>query len=146
MKVANKFKLSKKTLFLAYQIIDSFVQSLDSVSNQYYHLIGVSSLFMASKFEEIHHPKISSLSFVCNQQFSAQQIIACEQQMLVFLAFETSLVTAVDFLDYFQSTLGLSEADYQKAVVNAYVILLENCQFSNNLHISLGALISIIGH
>lgn len=134
MKVGGKFKLSKKTLFITYQLIDCFTQSLGPISNQEYHLIGVTSLFMASKWEEIHHPKISQLTFVCNHIFTAQHIVACEERMLVFFKFDLSLVTVIDFLDLFKSVLGFQESEYLQAVDNAYQNLFESCQFSDKLH------------
>ena len=53
--VANKFKFRKETLFITINLIDRCLNKLQ-IDRKQLQLLGVSSLFVASKFEEIYAP------------------------------------------------------------------------------------------
>ena len=63
IEVHTKFRLLPETLFLAVNIIDRFL-SLRVVSLVKLQLVGVTALFIASKFEEVMSPSIQSFLYM----------------------------------------------------------------------------------
>lgn len=95
MKVAQKFKLKKKTLFMAYSLIDSFCQKA-SVTYQDYQLIGITCIFISYKFEEIYYPKLEQLIAICDRAFNKEQIISKELEILDCLNYQIIKVSVMD--------------------------------------------------
>ena len=63
------FKLKNETIFLAISIIDRFT-TIKKVNRKNYQLLGITSLFISSKFEEIYPPKIRDFEYVCDKAYS----------------------------------------------------------------------------
>ncbi|KAF9602428.1 hypothetical protein IFM89_027557 [Coptis chinensis] len=62
IEVYNKFELMHETLYLTVHMVDWYL-SMRSVSRKILQLIGMSSMLIASKYEEIWAPEVND--FVC---------------------------------------------------------------------------------
>eukprot|EP00708_Paratrimastix_pyriformis_P002342 GAFH01001087.1.p1 GENE.GAFH01001087.1~~GAFH01001087.1.p1 ORF type:complete len:553 (-),score=132.25 GAFH01001087.1:277-1935(-) len=91
------FKMSPDSLFLSVNLIDRFL-SKRQVSASKLLLLGVTSLFLAAKFEET--PAISVLDFVSisGEQCSRKAIIKMESLILDTLKYTMSVPTTLTFL------------------------------------------------
>eukprot|EP00352_Strombidinopsis_acuminata_P006114 CAMPEP_0176363474 /NCGR_PEP_ID=MMETSP0126-20121128/19139_1 /TAXON_ID=141414 ORGANISM="Strombidinopsis acuminatum, Strain SPMC142" /NCGR_SAMPLE_ID=MMETSP0126 /ASSEMBLY_ACC=CAM_ASM_000229 /LENGTH=79 /DNA_ID=CAMNT_0017719777 /DNA_START=1698 /DNA_END=1937 /DNA_ORIENTATION=+ len=63
VEVMTSFKCSKRAYFLAVKILDEYLtkmQGLQVIENQDVHAIGVTAMYLASKYEDIYplHSKI----------------------------------------------------------------------------------------
>jgi len=66
-----KFKLKPETLFLTVSIIDRFLQKI-SVQRQQLQLVGVTAMFIASKYEEIYSPEVKDFAYVTDKTYSVK--------------------------------------------------------------------------
>lgn len=70
IEVHNKFKLMPETLYLTVNILDRYL-SMKTVNRRELQLVGISSMLIACKYEEIWAPQVSfKISFVSTSFFS----------------------------------------------------------------------------
>ena len=67
--VHRKFRLTPECLYVAIYIIDQFMSKKKIQKNQL-HLLGVSTLFLASKYEEIYPPELRDFLAVSENKFT----------------------------------------------------------------------------
>jgi hypothetical protein len=83
-----KYKLLPQTLFIAVDILDRYLEKRP-VQRGKLQLLGITSLWIAAKFEEVYQvPKISNLVFICNEAYSRADILEMEGNILLALNFE----------------------------------------------------------
>lgn len=104
IEVLSSFNCTPNTFFVAIDIMDSYLQKTTSVlDTKNIHLIGVTSMLLASKMEEIIPFKVSTVvEKMTHGKMSTQEIVACETDILVTLNFklleQPSLLVLVEFL------------------------------------------------
>lgn len=84
--VHRKFKLKTETLFLAVSLIDR-ICALTPIAKHRFQLLGITGLFVASKYEEIYPPYLSDFAFVCAEAYSESDILSMEAEILRLLDF-----------------------------------------------------------
>lgn len=62
--VHHQFSLESETYYMAVAMIDRYLQAESNTSRKYLQLVGVTALFMASKYEELMPPEISDFVYV----------------------------------------------------------------------------------
>ncbi|CAG9334526.1 unnamed protein product [Blepharisma stoltei] len=105
--VHYKFKFTPETLFITVNILDRYL-SLKNVSKHHLQLVGVTSLFIASKYEEIHPPAISNLVALTDNAYTKEQIIEMEGDILRALDFQ---ITNPSVLRFFERMHKLALSD-----------------------------------
>ncbi|KAK3805009.1 MAG: cyclin-like protein [Benniella sp.] len=95
--VHYKFKLLPETLFLAVNLIDRFL-SLRAVSMAKLQLVGVTSLFIAAKYEEVIAPSVQNFIYMSDGGFKDKEILQAERYMLQTLNFQLSFPSPMNFL------------------------------------------------
>lgn len=78
VEVHQKFRLLPETLFLAVNIIDRFL-SLRVCSLPKLQLVGITALFIASKYEEVMCPSIQNFIYMADGGYSDDEILQAEQ-------------------------------------------------------------------
>jgi G2/mitotic-specific cyclin-B, other len=63
IEVHLKFKLLPETLFITVSIIDRFLEKV-RVQKSRLQLVGVTALFIASKYEEIYPPELKDFVYI----------------------------------------------------------------------------------
>jgi len=96
--VHKKYKLRPETLFLAANLIDSFLEK-KRIARQQLQLVAVVALLIASKFEDVHPPQVQELVFLTDKAYSRDELVAMESCMLNALGFEICRPTAFHFLE-----------------------------------------------
>ncbi len=84
--VQVKFKLLPQTFFLAVNILDRACEQICANKNNF-QLLGITCLFIASKYEEIYYPKLREYSYVCADTYTTNQILQMEEKILKALNF-----------------------------------------------------------
>lgn len=97
IEVHNKFRLTPETLFLTVNIIDRFL-SLRTVSLPKLQLVGITSMFIASKYEEITHPSMSNFNYVADGGYTEEEIMKAERYVLQVLNFSLQYPNPMNFL------------------------------------------------
>lgn len=78
VEVHQKFRLLPETLFLAVNIIDRFL-SLRVCSLPKLQLVGITALFVASKYEEVMCPSIQNFIYMADGGYTDDEILKAEQ-------------------------------------------------------------------
>lgn len=102
VEVHMKFKLNPETLYLCVNIIDRYC-SLEQVLRTKLQLIGVTSLLLACKHEEIYPPEVRDCVYITDRAYDRQEVLDMEQTILRVLNWRLYRPTAYSFLDRFLS-------------------------------------------
>jgi len=91
VEVTTSFKCTTRTYFLAVAIFDGYMRAIQGskvLENSDVHLIGVGSMYLASKYEDIYplHSKVVSEK-ISHGAFSQKQILAREEEYLKLFQF-----------------------------------------------------------
>jgi len=97
MEVHCNFGLLPETLFLAVNIIDRFL-SARVVSLVKLQLVGVTALFIASKYEEVMAPSIKNFTFMADGSLKDADILKAERYVLQVLDFQLCYPNPMHFL------------------------------------------------
>ncbi|EJT99325.1 hypothetical protein DACRYDRAFT_23901 [Dacryopinax primogenitus] len=90
-------KLLPETLFLCINIVDRFL-SARTVSLVKFQLVGVASLYLAAKYEEISYPMVSDLVKCCDDGYDEHAILVAEAYILKSINFDLSYPGPMSFL------------------------------------------------
>lgn len=92
VEVCTSFKCSKRSYFLAVRCFDTYLMCMRKkgvvLTNKDVHCIGVTAMYLASKYEDIYplHSKIVSEK-IAHKAISAKEILAKEAEFLLLLEF-----------------------------------------------------------
>ncbi|XP_078080527.1 cyclin-J [Mustelus asterias] len=115
--ISNHFHLCPTARHLAVYLLDLFMDRYDAISIQQLHLVALSCLLLASKFEEKEDrvPKLEQLnSLSCmtsmNLMLNKQNLLHMELLLLESFQWNLCLPTAAHFIDYYLS-VAVHETD-----------------------------------
>lgn len=77
------------------------------------HILGVTSLLIATKYEEIYPPELKDLLSVSENKFSRAEVLNMELDMLMELQFQITSPTAYRFLERFRKLIPVVASDDQ---------------------------------
>ena len=97
LEVHTRFRLLPETLFLAVNIIDRFLSS-KVVQLDRLQLVGVTAMFIASKYEEVLSPHVQNFVHVADDGFSESEILSAERFVLASLNYDLSYPNPMNFL------------------------------------------------
>ncbi|ONK55438.1 uncharacterized protein A4U43_UnF3370 [Asparagus officinalis] len=97
IEVHHKFELMPETLYLTFYIIDRYL-SMEKVLRRELQLVGVSSMLIASKYEEIWAPQVEDFICISDRAYSQEQILAMEKSILNRLEWSLTVPTPYVFL------------------------------------------------
>ncbi|NXW11457.1 CCNB1 protein, partial [Fregetta grallaria] len=86
VQVQVKFRLHQETLYLSVAIIDRFLQD-NPVPKKKLQLVGVTAMFIASKYEEVFPPCIEDFTYITDDTYTKFQVIRMERKILRALDF-----------------------------------------------------------
>ncbi|XP_056378438.1 G1/S-specific cyclin-E2 [Hyla sarda] len=109
LEVSEVYSLHRETFYLAQDFFDRFMLTQISVNKSMLQLIGVTSLFIASKLEEIYPPKLHEFAYVTDGACSEDDILEMELIILKALKWELSPVTAIAWLNLFLQVSSLKD-------------------------------------
>jgi len=118
IEVHRMFKLMPETLFLAVNIIDRYL-STRIVSRDKLQLVGITSMLIASKYEEIYAPCCGDFVYISDGAYTKDQILIMEQQMLNALQFNLLHPSPLHFLRRFSKAAG---SDYTTHTLCKYIL------------------------
>ncbi|NWX47861.1 CCNB1 protein, partial [Steatornis caripensis] len=121
VQVQMKFRLQQETLYMAVAIIDRFLQD-NAVSKMTLQLVGITAMFIASKYEEIFPPDIGELADITDKTCTKIQICQMEITILRALDFSVGRPLPPHFL---RRASKIAEVDSKQYVLAKY--LMELC-------------------
>ena len=95
--VHRKFRLQPESLYVTQLIIDQYLSKVKIQKSQL-HLLGVSTLMIATKYEEIYPPELRELLAISENKFTKDQVLKMEKEILLELGFVLTAPSAYRFL------------------------------------------------
>nr|XP_034370257.1 G2/mitotic-specific cyclin-B1-like isoform X1 [Arvicanthis niloticus] len=118
IQVQMKFKLLQETMYMTVSIIDRFMQN-SCVPKKMLQLVGVTAMFIASKYEEMYPPEIGDFAFVTNNTYTKHQIRQMEMKILRVLNFNLGRPLPLHFL---RRTSKIGEVDVEQHTLAKYLM------------------------
>ncbi|KAA8528483.1 hypothetical protein F0562_035838 [Nyssa sinensis] len=109
VEVAEEYKLLSDTLYLTISYIDRFL-SMNVLNRQRLQLLGVSSMLIASKYEEVSPPHVEDFCYITDNTYTKEEVVKMEADLLKSLKFEMGNPTIKTFLRRFT---GVVQEDYR---------------------------------
>ncbi|KCV71327.1 hypothetical protein H696_02272 [Fonticula alba] len=115
-----RYKLVQETLFLAVNIMDRYMSVAEMpVPRHQFQLVGLTSLLLATKFEEISVPLVEEWAQVADNFYEAGDIIQMERNILRALHFKFGFPSPMTFLRRISKT---ENYDIQTRTVGKYLL------------------------
>lgn len=97
VQVHSQFKLVSDTLHISVDILDRYLQKMP-VAKKKLQLVGITALFIASKYEEVYNPSISEFSYISAGLYTTAQICKMEIDVLRTLGYQLGKPNTLTFL------------------------------------------------
>ncbi|NXW94573.1 CCNB1 protein, partial [Alopecoenas beccarii] len=117
VRVQIKFELHDETLYMTLAIIDRFIQD-NAVTKRTLQLVGVTAMFIASKYEEVCSPTPEDFAYVTNHSYTALQICQMEMKILQALDFRLGRPLPPHFLG---RASMIAEVDFEQQILAKYL-------------------------
>ncbi|XP_068626558.1 G2/mitotic-specific cyclin-B [Battus philenor] len=101
VEVHCQFSLMLETFHLTVGIIDRYLQVAPNVQRNELQLIGVTAMFIASKYEEIYPPEIRDFVYVTDNAYKKADVFCCERKIMTQLGFCLARPIPLSFLRRF---------------------------------------------
>ncbi|KAJ8678918.1 hypothetical protein QAD02_014705 [Eretmocerus hayati] len=98
IEVHEQFHLMQETLYLTIAIIDRFLQDFRLITRKKLQLVGVTAMFIASKYEEMYSPDISDFVYITDNAYTKGEILQMELVMIKTLNFSFGRPLPLHFL------------------------------------------------
>lgn len=99
--VHRKFRLTPECLYVTVHILDQYL-SKQKIKKSQLHLLGVTTLFIASKYEEIYPPELKDFLVVSENLFKRDEVLILERDILQKLNFKVTAPSSYRFLQRFR--------------------------------------------
>lgn len=108
VEVHFKFRLQPPTLWLCVNVLDRFLSAKLLPRNRL-QLLGVASLLISCKFEEIFPPEVQDCVYITDRAYSKEEVLAMEQQVLQTLDYQLCVPTGYHFLTRYLNLIHASD-------------------------------------
>ncbi|KVI06719.1 G2/mitotic-specific cyclin C13-1-like [Cynara cardunculus var. scolymus] len=109
VEVAEEYKLLSDTLYLTISYIDRFLSG-NALNKQRLQLLGVSSMLIAAKYEEISPPHTEDFCDITDNTYTKQEVVKMEADILKALKFEMGNPTVKTFL---RKLMRIAQEDHE---------------------------------
>ncbi|KAL3208158.1 hypothetical protein MRX96_009745 [Rhipicephalus microplus] len=99
IEVCEVYRLHRDTYYLAQDILDRYLAKTSNLPKNQLQLLGITSLFLAAKMEEIYPPKLTEFAYVTDGACQEREILDKELSILVALNWDLTPVTVNGWLN-----------------------------------------------
>ena len=99
IEVHFKFGFTDETLYMTVSIIDRYLSN-NHITKKNLQLLGITSLLISCKHEEIDVPKITDFTYITNNAYDKNEVIQMENDILKFLKFNLLCPSPIKFFEY----------------------------------------------
>ena len=111
VEVHLKYKLVPETLYITTNIIDRYLSKKD-IKRTKLQLVGVTSMFIASKYEDIYPPEVKDFSYITDNAYTNKEILKMEMEILSTLNFNITFPTPYRFIEIYRKILNLDDKTF----------------------------------
>ncbi|XP_014615109.1 PREDICTED: G2/mitotic-specific cyclin-B3 [Polistes canadensis] len=97
VEVQESFELNHETLYLAVKLVDLYLTKV-TIGTETLQLLGASSLFIASKYDERIPPMVEDFLYICDGAYSQGELIKMEISVLKVVDFDLGIPLSYRFL------------------------------------------------
>ncbi|OAY57925.1 G2/mitotic-specific cyclin S13-7 [Manihot esculenta] len=115
VEVHRKFELMPETLYLTINIMDRFL-AVKVVPRKELQLVGISSMLIACKYEEIWAPEVGDFICISDNAYTREQVLAMEKSILGKLEWYLTVPTPYVFLVRYIKASVLSDKEMENMV------------------------------
>lgn len=108
VEVHFKFRLQPPTLWLCVNILDRYL-NIKVLPRNRLQLLGVASLLISCKFEEIFPPEVQDCVYITDQAYTKLEVLAMEQLVLETLDYQLCVPTGYHFLTRYLNLIHASD-------------------------------------
>ena len=127
--VHNRFQLLHNTLFLSVIFFDRYISLVKNIKKEQLQLVGVTSLLISCKFEEIFSPEIRDFICIIDNSFEKEDLIKQENLMLKNLKFEVMFPSSLRYFEILRVEYNIEEKYYKHGHF-LLELCLYDCRFS----------------
>lgn len=99
-----------ETLYVTVSIIDRYLSKVNIKKSQL-HLLGVTALLIATKYEEIYPPELKDLLNISENKFSKDEVLKMENEILSTLEFNFFAPSSLRFLERYRKISNTASDD-----------------------------------
>ncbi|CAH1393753.1 unnamed protein product [Nezara viridula] len=114
-----------ETFHLAVSILDRYLQVSGVIQRRNFQLVGITSMLLACKFEEIHYPEISDIIYLTDNTYTKVQVVDLEKVIVQKLDFRLGRPISLTFLRRFGKVVEADQYLYTTAKYFIELALLE---------------------
>ncbi|VFQ72282.1 unnamed protein product [Cuscuta campestris] len=115
IEVHHKFELTSETLYLTINIVDRYL-ALKTTSRRDLQLVGLGSMLIASKYEEIWAPEVNDFVCISDRAYTHEKVLQMEKLILGELEWYLTVPTPYVFLVRFIKASSSSEPEMENMV------------------------------
>ena len=141
----NKFFHKSNTLFLTINLIDRYL-SKKPIHRTKFQLLGVSSLFIAFKYEEIYMKNINDFVDLTARAFDKTEILNMEKIIIDLVEFNLDLPLSNDFFDLLSTAYKFDKKEYNFGcfLLEAFLLDINSCKYKQS-QIALATCFIVLG-
>lgn len=125
--VHHQFHLVPETFHMCVAIIDRYLQAIKSTSRQHLQMVGVTALFVASKYEELFPPAIGDFIYITDDTYTKNQLLDMEIKIMKALDFNLSRPLPIHFLRRFSKAASAEDCHH---AMSKYFLELVTTEYS----------------
>ncbi|KAM6058480.1 G2/mitotic-specific cyclin-B2 isoform 2-T2 [Chlamydotis macqueenii] len=118
VQVHSRFQLLQETLYMCVAVMDRFLQS-HPVPRTRLQLVGVTALFLASKYEEVFSPDVADFVYITDDAYTSNEVRQMEIMILKELNFDLGRPLPIHFL---RRASKAGEADAKQHTLAKYLM------------------------
>ena len=136
VEVHYKLKFNEETFYTAIYIIDAYL-SKKFIQRLNYQLLGITSLFIASKLHEIFGGKIQDYSLFTDKTYNVEQILKMELDICQILNFNFLIPTPISFYQIIAKKEGLEKDEYKykfgEFLIQSFLLSAESLKYNYSI-------------
>ncbi|KJH48023.1 cyclin domain protein [Dictyocaulus viviparus] len=119
VEVQETFELNHETLYMSVKILDLYLSKTEGVLKDDLQVLASAAIFIACKFEERSPPLIDDFMYVCDEQFTRDQMIQAEMKVLDVVNYDIGFPLSYRFVRRYAR---VTKTDMPKLTLARYIL------------------------